>query len=73
MNPEEITKKMQSYPPINWDTPPAVPRPESWSPEDDAVTDAEIIETVSAHYGWNYADTVARLRSIEYHEAEREA
>lgn len=52
-------------------TPNTAPLPESWSATDEAVTDAEIIETVSAHYGWNYIDTVARLRSIDYYEAER--
>lgn len=47
--------------------------PESWTAADDTVTDDEIIETVSARYGWNWIDTVERLRKIDFDKARESA
>lgn len=50
-----------------------LPLPESWTAADDAVTDAEILETVAAHYGWNWVDAVERVRRIDFDKARAEA
>lgn len=55
--------------PVASDSAKHAPLPESWSAADDAVTDAEIIETVSAHYGWNWVDAVERIRKIDFDQA----